>query len=546
MFTSSMLLQALLVQLILAACFSQPASANPGNETGTSDKGAPVVVSNETESVPFDCLCPGDNVVLQTAYEWKDAEFYGFEPNITCGGLNDFFNGLGCPDPKELREICCIDYDRPRYVCAAAVRDAILTSDYDKQAVPVVSSSFNPIDISVVLEFQAVTDVDIAAGTVEILVWFTMRWTDVRLAWTYDANTTCTNFPIYARAGMGGSSEIWVPDFDLFNRVSGLKSLGDSQASVYPDGSVVWARDGKIKALCSFVGLGQMPFDELGCQFMFGSVGSKAQFGVRYVLDPDGALRIGDFSSPYSEYVLASATPGINVDDVSNSEFVFFDFYFVRGTNYYLLNIVLPVTIFSILSILTMIFGFAAFQRIALNLTLLLVAVAQKIAIQRLMPISDKSIWIVEFVGSSFIWIAVTLFETGFVTVVAALRTKRKEDREEEEEAKKNGKMSNRYSWSNYFVGKPNPPPAAKIPTPAAITDKTEQWSEEDPTASESDEEEEHWFWTFSLRKVDYVCCILSLTSYFIYLIAMFASRDTFGNRQVPNTFLWSNSTTEL
>ena len=99
----------------------------------------------------------------------------------------------------------------------------------------------------------------------------------------------------------------------------------------------------------------------------------------------------------------------------------------------------------------------------------------------------------------------------------------------------------------NFSVpGKPNPPPAAKIPTPAAITDETKQWSEEDPTASESDEEEEHWFWTFSLRKVDYVCCILSLTSYFIYLIAMFASRDTFGNRQVPNTFLWSNSTTEL
>ncbi len=539
MVSSSILLRTLLVQLVLAACFSQPVSANPDNKTVTSESGAPVVLANDTETTPFDCLCPGDNVVLQTDYEWKDAEFYGFEPNITCGGLNDFFNSLGCPDPKELREICCIDYDRPRYVCAAAVRDSILTSDYDKLAVPAVSSSFNPIDVTLILEYQAVTEVDIAAGTVEILVWFTMTWTDERLAWTYDAETTCTNYPVYARASMGGSSEIWVPEFDLFNRVSGLKSIGDSQASIYPDGRVVWARDGKIKALCTFVNLGQMPFDDLGCQFMFGSVGSKAQFGVRYVLDPDGALRIGNFSSPYSEYVLARATPGLNVDEVTNSEYVFFDFYFTRGTNYYLLNVILPVIIFSILSIFSMVFGFIAFHRIALNLTLLLVAVAQKIAVSRLMPISDKRIWIVEFVGTSFIWIAVTLLETVFIVGIATLRTNRQEAQEKAEK-EGSGKTVKRYTWSNTILGRSNNSSRRESPK------ETEQWiEEEDPTTLEEKvEEEEHWFWTFSLRKVDFVCCVLSMLSYIIYVIVMFASRDSYGSREVSNTFLWSNSTT--
>ena len=136
------------------------------------------------------------------------------------------------------------------------------------------------------------------------------------------------------------------------------------------------------------------------------------------------------FSSPYSEYTLASATPGINFSEDTNSEYVFFDFYFQRGTNFYLLNIILPVTIFSTLSILTMILGLNSFQRIALNLTLLLVAVAQKISISKLMPVSDKRIWIVDFVGNSFIWIAVTLFETVMVTTIASIREERKKEKE--------------------------------------------------------------------------------------------------------------------
>lgn len=545
MMSLSRLLQVLLLQLVLTACFSQTVSAEPekspeGTETSEKPPGGSETVSVEpgtgvlnNQSAPLDCLCSGDNVVLQADYVWKDSATYGFDPNITCGGLNDFFATMGCPDAKELREICCIDYNRPRYVCAAAVRDSILSSSYDKLAVPAVSSSFDPIDVTVLMQYQAVTDIDIAAGTVEILVWFTMRWRDERLAWTYDQNTTCTTYPVYARASMGGGSEIWVPEFDLFNRVSGLKSLGDSQASVYPDGTVVWARDGKIKALCSFVNLGQMPFDNLGCQFMFGSVGSKAQFGVRYVLDEQGSLTVGDFSSPYSEYTLASATPGINVSEDTNSEYVFFDFYFQRGTSFYLLNIILPVTIFSTLSILTMILGLNSFQRIALNLTLLLVAVAQKISISRLMPVSDKSIWIVEYVGSSFIWIAVTLFETVLITTIASFRDERKKQKEEAENENENGR---RHTWSNVLLGKDSAPSG-----PA--TNQKESWIEEDPTASENTEEEEHWIHTFYLRNVDLVCCILSLLSYFIYVIVMFASRDTWGNNQVSNSFLWTNST---
>lgn len=461
-----------------------------------------------------DCLCRGDSAVLQSDYVWKASAAYGFEPNITCGRLEELFaTEYGCPDPKALREICCIDYERPRYVCAKTVRDSILTNEYDKLTVPAISSSFDPINVTMLLEYQAVTDIDIAAGTVELYVWVTLVWKDERLAWTYDANTTCTTYPVTARASMGGSSEIWVPELELYNRVSGLKSMGDSLASISEDGTVVWPREGKLKAICAFVNLGQIPFDRLGCQFMFGSVGAKAQFGVSYVLDPAGSLRIGDFSSPYSEYILDYATPGINVSETYGSEFIFFDFYFVRGTQFYMLNVVLPVTIFSVLSIMTMVLGLNSFQRIALNLTLLLVAVAQKISISRLLPVTDNSLWIVDYVAFSFVWIAVTLFETVLVAFFATVRENRTKEKEGSSESSEGA---------------------------TGIHD------EEDNNNGDGvmEEKEEHWIYTFSLRTLDLICCFVSLLTYFIFLIIMFASRDTWGNNQVANSFLWSNTTT--
>jgi hypothetical protein len=464
-------------------------------------------------SVTSDCLCPGDNVVLQSDYVWKESEFYGFDPNITCQALDDYVTNMGCFDPKELREVCCIDYDRPSYICAKAVRDTILSNDYDILVAPALSASFDPVNVTVILEYQAVTEIDIAAGTVEIFVWFTMTWRDPRLAWTYDPATTCTTYPVAARASMGGNSEIWVPELDLFNRASGTRSMGDSPASVYQDGRVVWARDGSIKAICSFVNLGQIPFDKLGCQFMFGSISTKDS-SVRYLLDPDEALRIGDFSSPYSEYILESASPGVNVTEEFGIHNIFFDFYFVRGTSFYMINVVLPVSIFSILSICTMTLGFNSFQRIALNLTLLLVAVAQKISISKLLPVTDKSLWIVDYIAHSFIWIAVTLFQSVVVTVMAALREIRKMKQEKGEilegilDAEINGD-----------------PPGHK-------------------SRSTETKEGVHWFFTFSLKTFDLVCFACSLFCYLIYVIVMFASRNTWGNSEVENTFLWANTTT--
>ena len=452
-----------------------------------------------------DCLCP--NAQLVPDYVWLESQTYGFAPNATCADIADTVtHQWGCPDPGGLREICCVDSTRPWYLCAQNVRNTILKND--PFTVPVSSAVHDRLNVTVRLEYHAVTDIDIEAGTVEMFVWLTLTWQDARLAWTYDANTTCTTFPITVQA-----SEIWVPDFDLYNRVSGTKTMG-SLANVHDDGTVVWQRDGKLKAICNLKNLANIPFDELGCQFMFGS---PTQSLVTYQLDPNGALVIGDFSSPYAEYTLVRAAPGVNVTDYGGYEIhhLFFDFYFARGTNYYIQTIILPVAIFSILSTCTMILGLTSFQRIALNLTLLLVAVAQKISISSLMPVTDQKLWLVDFVAYSFYWIASTILEN---IVVAAILAARKD----------------------YFEKLAETPGQNEEPGKAT---RGLELSEEELHQNTNDQDDPAWFYTFSLRSFDMACFSLSLTSYIIFIVVMVKSTDTWG-RTLYNEFLWSNSST--
>ena len=66
---------------------------------------------------------------------------------------------------------------------------------------------------------------------------------------------------------------------------------------------------------------------------------------------------------------------------------------------YYVENIIVPVAILSYLSIFTIILPLPLNQRLGLNLTLLLVTVAQKISIYRILPVTDEHVWIVDFVA---------------------------------------------------------------------------------------------------------------------------------------------------
>jgi hypothetical protein len=419
--------------------------------------------------------------------EEEEPDGEGGSPRVyTCGEIQGFLSDrTECPEALWLAD-CCTE-GPPFYQCSQQVRNKILNG-YDKLSHPSKSLIHEVVTVMVQLEYHTVTSVSETQGTVEMFVHLTLQWKDPRLAWDYDPspNGTCTVLPVTARAEVQQGlkdSEIWVPEFDLENRVSGVKSMKGPLATVYNDGSVTWLRSGNLKAICQMYDLGQIPFDSLGCQLIMGSSG----LGVTYQLDPNGAITSSGYAGPYNGYRLKSATPGYD----AKRNLIFFNFDYVRGKPFYVQNIIVPVTLFSYFSILTMVLGVGAFQTMALNFTLLLTSVTQKITTSRLLPVTNEKLWLVDYVSGSFYFIVFTIVESLFKFIILYMREERQKEEAGREEADDERPQEDTQE-------------SKRLPLPPI-------------------------FYTFSLRKMDVICCWVLISFYTLFIVVSFAAQNRWG-----------------
>ena len=361
---------------------------------------------NGTDTAAASCICEGRGELFRyRSLAWipKSQSLYNKlistigEPaasdlNIaetTCGDIQDLFlDSTECPEASWL-SFCCSD-SPPFSQCADQVRKQALDG-YDKLTIPSNTLLYDPVKVSVQMIYHTVTDISEAKGVMEAFVHLYLKWNDPRLAWEYDPSPdgACTALPVSYRTEMQQGlkdSEIWVPEFDLYNQISGVKGMGGVLSTVDMDGNVTWFRQGSIKAICQMENLGEIPFEKLGCQLLMGS----NNLGVTYQLDPSGGIQVSNYAGPYNGYRLVDAEPGFNKE----LDLIFFNFEFSRGTSFYVQNILIPVTLFSFCSILTMVVGVGAFQTLALNFTLLLTTTTQKVSTARLLPVTNESLWV--------------------------------------------------------------------------------------------------------------------------------------------------------
>lgn len=427
------------------------------------------------------------------------------QPTPSCGDIQDYYaNETECPEVLWM-SFCCTD-EPPQDQCANQVRNEIL-SGYDKISVPSTSLVHDPVNVSVEMIYHTITDIDEAEGLMEVFVTLNLKWTDQRLSWEYDPspNGTCTGLPINVRAQMQQGlkdSEIWVPEFDLFNQISGVTGMAGPLAIVGRNGDVKWTRMGQLKAICQMENLGQIPYETLGCQLLMGS----RSLGVNYQLNPSGGIKVSSYAGPYNGYRLVSAEPGVS-EFANGVDAIFFNLEYTRGTSYYTQNVIIPVILFSYCSILTMVVGVGAFQTLALNFTLLLVTVTQKISIANLLPITNEALWIVDFVFGSFYFIVVTIAETFFKFIILKMR----EERQTAE-------------------------------TAASPIEEGPDEGDGDPRSKKKSLSLPPWFFTFSTRRMDVFCCLISFSIYTLYVIFFFALQKNWGGS--VNIFHLENITT--
>lgn len=374
-------------------------------------------VNNFTESCS---LCSGFPV-LNDALPRQEHDIQGIPLNASCGDLNTLFSTLpaeysefsACLAVQALFAGTCCQVPSPPYVCEQSIKSSLL-EDYDTSIMPLPQSRV--LQVELLLDLLHISELSTKDGTVNIFVWLHLTWNDPRLAWDID-DTNCTA-SISVRASLDmEQTEIYVPDVDLLNQASGgVQQFPDALATVYHDGTVVWKRNGGLKGFCSFTGLDRFPFDTLGCTYLIGAWERATNVNIILAGEQNTGWSTGQSLDNviYHEYTLVKDQTQVGHFNAFKSV-VYYNLYFKRSSRFYLLKVLLPTIVFTILAFGVFFLDLRLGERLSYGLTVLLVIIAQDIATASLLPITDKQLWINTFVEGSFYWVLITNLESVFV-----------------------------------------------------------------------------------------------------------------------------------
>lgn len=493
---------------------------------------------------------------------WPDAS------GATCRDWQDvilqemFPNGENCNNDSIYRElfVTCCKLPLPRYQCEQNVHDLLSNrKDYNTEVPPIVSHD-EPLVVTTDVVYEYAEDINVVSGTATVGVTINLKWKDPRLAWAIDG-TMCADY-INLWTGYGNKDALmWVPDFDLLNRKNGLQGLPSQLATLSNDGTVNMVISGPITAMCQFTGLSSIPFDTLGCQFLFGARSRQNANMVHYKLESYCTIKVGKFDAQYNEFLPVPElfekgyTWYLNTD---YSQALYYNFYFRRGnSSSYVRNIVMPTIIFTVLSFCTFLLGTRVGVRLGFSMVLGLVILALQIATFYKIPASSRRLWIDGFVVGSFYWVLLVFLQSLLMGVVFFLR--------EEYEAKQMHRsvLSNTDSASKdpmmelgraealarlletersqglrVFIDEDSdveeetiyfPKRSNNDSTLMTLANTTGAEEDEEPTPVEPERKRKPWFYLCSVRKFDYICMAVAFVSYVVFVVVMSSTNASGG-----------------
>ena len=322
------------------------------------------------------------------------------------------------------------------YTHFASKLHADLMENYNK-AVPPRSNRTNSYsqagtDVELQIRFFKILSVTPSSGTLELKVWYRMMWQDERLAWDpADYNgITEVGFHAYSHHDME-SSEIWLPDVQPYNAVSGLMhTLDAASAKVTPSGTVYWSRPGKLEVLCRFSGLASFPHDVLSCPI---EIGGWALSGTHQGLisHREGCAtweKTEEVSrESYQEYVISRVECSLTFYKytwITATEEIFpiinYRVFLTRVSGRYWTSFVLfPSILFVVLSFAVLFMSFEAGERLGYGVTLLLTTEVSKATISTLLPICGEELWVEYFIQVNTVFTALPLLESTIVLGIA-------------------------------------------------------------------------------------------------------------------------------
>lgn len=283
-------------------------------------------------------------------------------------------------------------------------------SGYNKQVPPPGGTA-----VRMALNLAKIYGLDMVRGTFDLQVWLRMKWVDTRLAWDSKA-TGVTSLSVFGDNSDLETSQVWVPDIEMYNAVDSTYEFTRKDLAVYPSGTVVWSRPGRLNALCDQQGLQNFPFDKIKCRLSFGGwwLSEATQNLTFYTVSEDGTGAWSNENLPslsFQQYTIKEVGQSRKNVKYACCEDGYpelsFHVIIVRATFYYTcritVNILLTLSAFGVFFSDPM-----TGERLGFSMTMLLTLVAQEIVTSELLPVTNSVLWIqvINYLNLFFCYIA--------------------------------------------------------------------------------------------------------------------------------------------
>jgi len=505
----------------------------------------------QTESPSNPCsICQGLEIIKDLV-PGRDS-WMSHETNETCAERNEFYevsqastSNISCRyDPlfNNYFDACCLA-PLQTYECEHNVRTLIPPEDYDTLVPPIIGRAPNQkLDVNVRLVFDELKDISAEEGTATIGMTITLLWNDPRLEWNIDTET-CAN-RINARAAFDGTTSIWVPDYDLANKIEGFRSFPTTQAEIYSDGTVSWQISGSLKAFCGYKGLGAIPFDTLGCQLIFVPTSRFTNDLIHYkIYNPQNVTYTG-FDAKYDDFVKVKELGeiGYTLDGIG----IYYNIYFKRASKTYVQNIVIPTLLLTCLSFFSFFLDVRVGERLGFSLTIALVVVAQQILTSELTPVSSNRLWLQYFTMASFYFVLVGVIQSVIIGFLFFVRKDRRGDnrasyrnvrQEDDDDEQADTKFTTTKSTPHVRDDEDEEEASSRIgmkpdtshsqPKKALLSSPNHEIPVENKKFSWKDSCLAYFLYSCPLRRLDMITFGIVLISYVGFVTFMFASKNT-------------------
>ena len=224
------------------------------------------------------------------------------------------------------------------------ITDLFTKNNYNKHVRPIIDQSMaSTVSVSIDFYLAGISSLDEISEKLTTTGFLEITWKDEFLTWTSSSygNLYTIHYP---------QSDVWKPDLSLQNGFTKLKELGSSfiNVDIQSDGTVTWRPFDIFESHCT-VDSKYFPFDEQTCDIVFVSW----SYNIREV-----NLLIGNNGIQYYEYFSSNAEWSIIGSDVKviyNALEVkmTFTIKIKRVPQYFVLNLLTPIVLLSILNLFT-------------------------------------------------------------------------------------------------------------------------------------------------------------------------------------------------